>query len=182
MRSLFWGSLLLSFAIATLSAQETNFANGPQYLVTSGSSTFARSIATPTMSLAGPPPAVGASDATGVLSPGGQDQTVTPPRAVALPAIDLFPIYYGDRPVGATQIGFPVASAATPASIETPAPAALPPSIFDTGVWRIPTTRAPRDQGYGISLAQAAAHQKVRSRQATHVYTNSDIEKLHQGS
>ena len=55
---------------------------------------FARSISTPSMSLAGPAPEVGASDATGVLIAGASEQNVLPPNPDTLPKIDLFPIFY----------------------------------------------------------------------------------------
>ena len=76
-------------------SQDTNFATGPQYLMNYGSPLLAHSISTPSLSLAGPPIEVGASDATGVLTAGAGDQNVLPPSPDALPKIDLFPIFYG---------------------------------------------------------------------------------------
>src|SRR5271156_5741364 len=86
-------TLLLLSSRGVAFSQDTSFATGPQYLM-QGSPMFARSISTPSMSLAGPPPDVGASDAPGVLIAGASDQNVLPPSAVALPKIDLFPIFY----------------------------------------------------------------------------------------
>src|SRR5271170_8013479 len=79
-------------------SQDTNFATGPQYLMNYGSPLLARSIATPSTSLAGQPIAVGASNATGVLSAGAGTQNVLPPCPDALPKIDSFPIFYGGAP------------------------------------------------------------------------------------
>jgi hypothetical protein len=158
-------------------SQDTNFATGPQYLVTYGSPLFARSISTPSMSLAGPPPEVGASDATGVLSAGAGAQNVLPPSPDALPRIDFFPIYYGGPPVGEnSQISF--SYPAEPSSL----PAEIPPSISDSGVWQMTSAQELREQGYGVALAEAAADGKARGRRAKRIYTNADIERLHPGS
>src|SRR6202041_3496534 len=87
---------LLAFSMLGLAfGQDTNFPNGPQYLITSGSPMFARPIATPSLALTGPPLETGADNATGVLFAGAANQTLLPPLAVALPSFDLFPIFYG---------------------------------------------------------------------------------------
>jgi len=167
----FLGALfVLSFAMAL--AQDTNFATGPQYLMNPGASAlFARSISTPSMSLAGPPIEVGASDATGVLTAGAGNQYVSPPSAVALPKIDFFPIFYGAPPASVIEISFAE-------SQESPNP--LPASILDSGVWQMTTIQALRERGYGITLAEAAAYDKARTRHATHTYTNADTNRLHE--
>lgn len=157
-------------------SQDTNFATGPQYLM-QGSPMFARSISTPSMSLAGPPPEVGASDATGVLIAGASDQDVLPPNPDALPKIDLFPIFYGGPPVGANgeiTFSYPVEPSLPPAEI--------PPSISDTGVWQMTSAQALRERGYGVTVAQAAADAKARIRHANHIYTNADAARLHGGN
>jgi len=161
---------------ATISAfgQDTNFANGPQYLMT-GSPLFARPISTPSMSLEDPPLDVGAHNATGVLIAGTENQTVLPPQAVDLPKIDLFPIYYGVVPVSDIEISF-----AGPSGERSPTE--LPASILDTGVGQTTTAEALRDRGYGIPLGVVAARNKAHPRHATHVYTNADIGRLRGGS
>jgi hypothetical protein len=158
-------------------SQDSSFSAGPQYLMTYGSPLFAHSISTPSMSLAGPPPEVGASDATGVLSAGASDQNVLPPSPDALPKIDLFPIYYGGPPVGEnSQISF--SYPAGPSSL----PAEVPPSISDDGVLQITSVQELRGRGYGVTLVEAAANGKARARRANRVYTNADIERVHGGS
>src|SRR6202167_4843667 len=88
-------------------SQDSSFSAGPQYLMTYGSPLFAHSISTPSMSLAGPPPEVRASDATSVLVACAADQNVESPSPDALPKINLFPIFYGGLPVSEdSQISF----------------------------------------------------------------------------
>jgi hypothetical protein len=150
--------LLVLSALGTALGQDTNFPSGPQYLMKSGSPLFARPISTPSISLSGPPLEVGASDATGVLVAGAVDQNVLPPSPAALPKIDLFPIYYGG----------------SPASVNP-----LPASIVDTGVSQVTTAHALRERGYGVTLAEGATYAKAQTRHATRVYTNADIDRLH---
>ncbi|MFZ0136871.1 MAG: hypothetical protein WAK89_07430 [Candidatus Sulfotelmatobacter sp.] len=167
--------LLVLASHGTAFSQDTNFATGPQYLM-QGSPMFARSISTPSMSLAAPPPQVGASDATGVLIAGASEQNVLPPNPDTLPKIDLFPIFYGGPPVGENgQISFSY-------PVEPSSSAEIPPSISDTGVWQMTTVQALRERGYGVTLAEAAADAKARIRRANHIYTNADAARLHGGS
>jgi|HubBroStandDraft_6_1064221.scaffolds.fasta_scaffold00005_134 hypothetical protein len=169
-------TLFVLSALGIAFGQDTNFAAGPQYLLNNNSPLLARSISTPSMSLAGPLLEVGASNATGVLIPGAEAQTVIPPLAVALPRTDLASIYYGRPPVSVVEISFPEASGGSLSSNP------LPASILDTGVWQITTAQALRERGYGVTLPEAAAHGKARTRHATHIYTNADIDRLHQRS
>jgi hypothetical protein len=157
--------------------QDTKFPAGPQYLMNSdslrnGTPWFARPISTPAMSLTDPPLEVGASNATGVLIAGAENQTVVPPSPDALPKADLFPIFYGESTASIIEISFP----SEPSVNESPA------SIFDTGVWQITTAQALRERGYGISLVEGAAYARAQTRRATRVYTNADIDRLHNGS
>jgi hypothetical protein len=168
-------ALVVTFAFGMAFGQDTNFAVGPQYLANSGSPMFARPISTPTLSLTAPPLETGADDATGMLIPGAQDRTVLPPQAVSEPPIDLLPINYGERPSSIIDIN------STSESNEPSFAATLPASILDTGVEAVTTTQALRDRGYGVPLAEAAAHMKARSRPATRVYTNADIDRLQGG-
>jgi hypothetical protein len=169
-------TLLVLSTQETAFSQDTNFTAGPQYLMNYGSPLLAHSISTPSMSLAGPPLEVGASDATGALIAGAGDQTVLQPNPDAPPKIDLFPIYYGGPPVGENgKISF-----SYPA--EPSSSAEIPPSISDTGVLQMTTAQELRERGYGITLAEAAAQGKARIRHANHIYTNADVAGLHGGS
>jgi hypothetical protein len=172
MRVFFCCVLFVTSALGMASGQDTNFPTGPQHLVSAGSPLFARPISTPTMSLTGPPPEVGASDATGVLTPGAEDQTVVPPQAVSEPATDLFPVHYGEGRVSARSVAF------QDASIEPSSPMVLPTNILDTGVEQTTTVQVLQERGYGVSLPQAAAQMKARLRPAGRVYTNADIDRL----
>jgi hypothetical protein len=176
MRVFFCCLLIVLSAISIALAQDTNFAAGPQYLINPGASPlFARPISTPSISLAGPPIEVGASDATGVLSAGAGNQYVSPPSAVALPEIDFFPIFYGGPPVSENgEISFSYSTEGS-SSLE------IPPSISDNGGSQMTTIQALRERGYGVTLAEAAAYDKARTRHATHVYTNADTDRLHGG-
>jgi hypothetical protein len=178
MRLAFCWTLIVLSALCAAFSQDTNFATGPQYLMNSdptsqASPLFARSISTPSISLASPPLEVGAGDATGVLIAGAGNENVLPPSPDALPAVDLFPIYYGAPAASVIEISFP--------GSESPA-SPLPASILDTGVWLTTTAQALRERGYGVTLAQAAAYGKAHSRHASHVYTNADIEQPHGGN
>ncbi len=161
--------LLLLSAVGIAFGQDTNLSSGPQYLMNYGSPLFARSISPPSMTLAGPPLEVGASNATGVLIAGAENQTVLPPSAVALPEIDLFPIFYGGPPASVIEIGF----SSGPSTNE------LRPSILDTGVWQMSTAQDLRERGYGVTLVEGAAYAKAHTRHAKRVYTNADIDRLH---
>ena len=152
-------------------AQETNFSVGPQYLMTSGSPLFAKSISTPSMSLSGPPLEVGADTATGDLLSGAQNQTSSPTSAVALPQVDLGSID-GGAPVSVVGVGM----------IEESSHASLPANILDTGVWQLTTVQSLRELGYGETLVEAAAFNKARMKRATRTYTNADVDRLHGGS
>ena len=164
--------LLVLSALRIASAQDTNFPSGPQYLMNYGSPLFARPISTPSISFTQPPLEVGASNATGILIAGAENQTVLPPRPDALPRIDLFPIFYGRPPASVIEIGFP----------SEPSSNRLPASILDTGVWQITSAQALRERGYGVTLVEATAYGRAQTRHANRVYTNADIERLHPGS
>jgi hypothetical protein len=164
----FLGTVLVLSVCGTAFAQDTNFSTGPQYLL-QGSSLFARSISTPTLSLPAPALEAGAANATENLVAGAENQTAVPPTH---PDANLFPIYYGPAPSSVIEINF------------SPAPSAnqLPPSILDDGVWQITTAQALRERGHGVTLAEAGVHSKAGIRHATRVYTNADVERLHGGS
>jgi hypothetical protein len=167
MRRSFLCALLVLSATAVVFSQDTNFASGPQYLMT-GSPLFARSVATPSLSLAGPPLETGASNATGGMVAGGDNQTLSSQQAE--PA-SLLPIYYGRSPT----IG---ASSAEPSELSL---TELPTSILDTGVSLTSTAQSLRERGNGVTLGVAASYRKAHPERATHVYINADIERLRGG-
>jgi hypothetical protein len=164
--------LLVLSALGIASAQDTNFPSGPQYLMNYGSPFFARSISTPSTSFTQPPLGVGASNATGILIAGSENQTVLPPSPDTPPKIDLFPIFYGGPPASVIEISFP----------SEPSSNRLPASILDAGVWEITTAQTLRERGYGLTLVEATEYGKAQARHARRVYTNADIERLHSGS
>ena len=165
-------SLLLSVGLAF--GQDTNFATGPQYLMNYGSPFLARSIATPFLALAGPPLETGASNATSILVAGAGDRQVLPPSSVALPSIDLYPLFYGPSRSQDIEISF--AEASSPSSIE------IPSSVRESGVVQMTTAQALSDRGIGVTVASAAAHSRAATRHASHIYTNADIDRLHGNS
>src|ERR1035438_8816387 len=126
MRLYFLSVAMVLMSIGMAFGQDTNFPNGPQYLM-NGSPMFAQSISTPSMSLAGPPLELGADNATGVMIAGADNQTVLPPAAVALPKVDFFPIYYGTNPVSVVEVSF----------AEEESRSELPGSILHNGVAQI---------------------------------------------
>jgi hypothetical protein len=153
------------------SAQDTHFASGPQYLLTTSQASpfFTRPISTPTMSLPNPVLEPGASNASEGLAAGAGNQTASPQ---AQPRADLFPVYYGVPRVSVVEISFSADQPLQP----------LPPSILDPGVWQITSSQALHQRGYGLTLIEAAADGKARARHANRVYTNADIDRLHNGS
>jgi hypothetical protein len=168
--------VLVLFALGIAFGQDTNFPSGPQYLmnpdsVKNGSAIFARPISTPSISLTGPPLQVGASNATGVLIAGAENQTELPPNPEAPPTVNLLPVFYGSAAASVIEISF-----ASEPSGNVPSA-----GILDTGVWQMTTAQALRERGYGITLPEAAAYDKAHVRHATRLYTNADIDRLHSG-
>jgi hypothetical protein len=182
MRIIFGCAFVAIFAAGIALGQETNFSNGPQYLLSSvpgarsaSSNFFVRSISTPSVSLSGPALEVGASNATADLNAGAEAQTITVPEAVALPRADLSSIYYGVPAANVIEISFPAASNTSIASTE------IPQSILDIGVGQIIETQYLRESDYRVTLPEAVAYGKEHVRRATRVYTNADIDSLHGG-
>jgi hypothetical protein len=169
-------SLIMTLGILGAAfGQETNFATGPQYLMTSGSLLFARSISTPSTSLSGPPLQVGASNATTGLTAGAEDRDISIPTSVTLPQVNFFSIYYGTNraaPTSVIEINFSNGASR----------AELPASILGAGVLQMTTAEALRMRGYGVTLAEVAAYDKAHAVHAKRVYTNADIERLQKGS
>jgi len=159
------GVFCFLFLLVGLSAaQDTNFAVGPQYLLT-GSPLFARPIATPTLSL-GSPQGIASSE----NSASGHGATYATVPELSHQA-DLLPIYYGDARVSVVEVSI------SPESNESLA--ALPASIMRTGVTELVDMPALRLRGYGVTLPEASAYWKAHKATAAHHYTNADIERLH---
>ena len=171
MRVPFLCMLLIVSAATLVPGQDTNFANGPQYL-TNGSSFFARPISTPSLSLAGPSLGTGASNATEGLTAGADYRTASP-QAPSEP--NLFSIYYGRASTNVIEISFAGRSSEL-------SPTELPASILDTGVSQMTTVQALRERGYGVPLGVAAEYEKAHAGRATHIYTNADIDRLRGGN
>ena len=154
----------LLLALAGISAaQDTNFPVGPQYLMTSGSPLFAQPIATPSLFLEAPLPGIPSLPQIG--------PTVENEPFVANPELrhqaDLFPVYYGYKPISDVEI-----SSAQPTI-------ALPASILDNGVTVMTTVQSLRLRGYGVPLGDTAAFWKSHRPHAIRVYTNADVQRLH---
>lgn len=179
MRVIFGCALVAVFAAGIALGQDTNFPDGPQYLLSSipdarsaSSNFFVRSISTPSVSLPGPALEVGASNATSNLNAGAETQTIVAPEAVGLTEANLSPINDGLPTANVIEITSPATSTAS---------AEIPQNIFDIGVGRIIEAKDLRETDYGVTLPGAAAYGKEHVRRATRVYTNADIDRLHGG-
>lgn len=185
-------------------AQDTTFAQGPQYLIVNGSPMFLRPIATPTLAFTSSTsdayngtelvPSQVASPTT-ALSSGFQDEVYWGERnsnqfmqpRISTPILTAEETAYYTY---ATANGVAAALSAAPTtSLELPPgssiivisstqmPANLPPSIFDPGVSGIADPQSLGDRGYGVSLGAFAAQLRAHKRAATHVFTNEDLHK-----
>jgi hypothetical protein len=193
------------FSLAGLSlAQDTTFAQGPQYLVVNGSPMFLRPIATPTLSFTSSisdpyngtelapsqiasPATTGANTLSGDVFWGERN-----PNAFMQPRIST-PMLTAEQTAFytyATANGVAAALSAPPlVTIELPAgssvieitspqiPANLPASIFDPGVSGSVDPQSLRERGYGVSLGEFAAQLRAHKRTATRVFTNEDLHK-----
>lgn len=196
-------AILLLIPLATSIAQETNFSEGPQYLMTTGNTLLLRSIATPSLNLSSQTLA-GTTDVPRPIE--------TPAFASAETIVYLSSVYWGDhvseqdlarrletpsatadqtarymnyvadQVAGAYQT--PVTEAAEfapgPLIVELTGgatPANLPASIFDTGVTGMSDTQSPQQRGFGMSLGEVAAYWKSHKRQSPRVFTNQDLRR-----
>jgi hypothetical protein len=156
---------ILPFVFIGISfAQETNFPVGPQYLITTGSTQFLRPIATPNLSLNAPLPPLPSVPQVG---PAVAEQPYVSNPELRHQA-NLFPMYYGYPALVVVEL-------TSNAPLQ-----GLPASINDTGFVTAPTGQWLREHGYGVTLADAAAYSRARWHPAARVYTNADIERLHQ--
>jgi len=168
MRICFAAFLVVFTLIGISGAQETNFAVGPQYLMTSGSPLFAQPIATPSLSLgeAASPTRTNEGASEHVAA---NDEVLNSilelQRQMTLPSI-----YYGWPRVSVVEISFREPSKQYLSS--------LPASIVESGVTETTDAQALRVRGYGVTLPEAAAYWKAHKVSAPRSYTNSDIERL----
>ena len=162
--SLVW--LLAAFA----AAQDTNFSDGPQYLVPPGTNPLlVQPIATPSMAVDGTSPdlQVGASNATEGNIAGADLATLS--MEPEPDVVDLFSVYYGYAPI------FFVAGAEEEVAPSGP----LPRAGFRRGS-RWMTIGDLRLLGYGMTLGEAAKYWKEHPLHAKRTYSNDDIERLKQ--
>jgi hypothetical protein len=159
MRTLF---CLLFTLIGISAAQEMSFRSGPSCLMTSGSPTFAQSLATPSLSIDTPLPPIASLPEVG---PAVVDQRyVVNPELEQAP--NLFPIYYGYSMPSVVEF------------VSTEPPRELPASFVDAGVVGITGVQSLRQQGYGAPLGDTANFWKEHKPRAPRVYTNADVERL----
>jgi hypothetical protein len=156
------------------SAQETDFAVGPQYLITFGSPLFARPIVPPSYSFDLPPaetvvPSVG-SDIVHEPS----DGVIETPSELQGQA-DLQPIFYGVPPIPVVVIGH------LDSSEERGSSANVPASIGVSVAAEMTDVESLRQRGYGVTLAEAAGYWKSHKVHAPRVYTNEDVTRLRGG-
>lgn len=199
-------SLVLFFlSLAGFSvAQDTTFAQGPQYLVGSGSPMFLHPIATPTLSFSsaisdpyrgaelapsqiGSPATASASTFVDEVFWGERNLSESMQPRISTPSLTAdqtaFYTYATANGVAAALSAPPVVSLELPtgssviAITSTQMPANLPPSIFDPGVSGFVDPQSLHDRGYGVSLGEFAAQLRARKRVATHVFTNEDLHK-----
>jgi hypothetical protein len=171
-------SALLCFLLLVgySAAQDTNFAVGPQYLLT-GSPLLARPLATPSMSLDAPLPPVPPSITTSPEPEAGVASTASP--EVERQA-DLIPIFYGASNHYQAPGGSVVELSAPEGAGESLAE--LPASLFDSGVSGITDVQTLQMRGYGVTLGEAAKYWKTHKVPARHIFSNRDITRLHQAS
>jgi len=158
--------------VAACSAQDTNFSQGPQYLMNYGSPHFLHPIQTPSLDLSAPraeSPNAPATEHTG--------QPDSPGFGGLLDESQVDQVYYGVQPNG-----LPLPPSSTVVEIVLAGPASPAGSaIFNAGVGAIANSSSLHDQGYGVSLAEDAAYWRAHKPHAARVYTNADIERLHGG-
>jgi hypothetical protein len=157
-------------------AQDTNFASGPQYLLT-GSPLLARPLATPSMSLDAPLPPVPPSITTSPEPEAGVASTASP---VAGRQADLITVYYGPSNHYQVPGGSVLELSAPEGSGESLAE--LPAGLFASGVSGITDVQTLQMRGYGITLGEAAKYWKAHKVPARRIFSNKDITRLHQAS
>lgn len=166
----------LPFLLGYSAAQDTNFASGPQYLLT-GSPLLAHDLATPSISLNAPLPPIPPSSIS------------TPETATEMPfttnpllehQADLIPIYYGTPNYYGVENASVVEISFSEGTTESAA--ALPPSIVENGVTQFVDPQLLHARGYGIPLGDVAAYWKTHKLPAQRKYTNETVKGIHPGS
>src|SRR5579864_8635528 len=150
--------LLLSILGGMSAAQETNFPEGPQYLVPGNASMFLRSIATPSLSLDAPLPAIPSLPEVG---PQVSEASYVS-NSVLQDHPNLLPVYYGYASLSVIEL------------VSTDSMRKMPESISGTGS-ALTDAETLRDFGYGMTVGEAASFWRSHKLQASHAYTNSDI-------
>lgn len=155
--------VLLLAAAGLVSAQDTNFSAGPQYLVPNNAALL-RPIATPTYNLDTPLPPI--PELPQVGEPVENQPYILDPLYQNGP--NLYSIYYG----------YPMPPLVVLVSAEgTPE---IPASLTEEGVGGFIDSQSPVQSGYGVPLGEAASYWKAHRRTAARVYTNTDIQHLQQ--
>lgn len=154
---------LLFALIGIGTAQDTNFPTGPQYLITFDSPMFARTLATPSLSLDAPLPDI--QPLPEIVPVIGNQPYIPNPVFDRQP--DLLTIFYGYTMPSVVEL---VSPESTPE---------LPQSITDAGVTRMIDVTSLREWGYGVTLGETASFWKSHKPHAPHVYTNADVDRLH---
>jgi hypothetical protein len=162
---------VLLVLLASCFAQDTNFSSGPQYLAAPGSSPqILQSIATPSLDLNAPsanPPVFE-----------NEFPAEQPPSTGPEARTDFARIYWTGPtlPENVSQQASQVAQ--TSEGVNQEPANTLPAAFVNVGVWATVTPQSLRELGYGESLAQAAAYWKAHKTPVSHVYTNTDIQRL----
>jgi hypothetical protein len=157
-----FSSLFLLAAVSI--AQDTNFSQGPQYLIT-GSTMFLHSIATPSISLQTPP------ESPYIINTDGSASTDLVAAHPDTPNPDLQPIYWGEPKTAASVSEIVITSPGLPPN--------LPSSILDSGVTAVAGPQFSGDAASDVSLGQAATFWKNHSAPVARVYTETDVQRLH---
>jgi len=191
--------LLVLLSLAGISAaQDTNFSQGPQYLIT-GSTAVLYPISTPIVSLGAPltlTPDTNFSQGPQYLATG--DATFLHPISTPilsldapLPSIPSLPEVgppVTDQPYVSNPdlrheanlfpiyYGYPMIPVIELTGGEPSQP--LPASITGVGYPVIADPQTLRERGYGVTVSEAASYWKAHKTHVSRVYTNADIEPL----
>ena len=184
-------------------AQETNFAVGPQYLITTGSSMTLRPIATPSLSLGEAKPfevsipatESSAADLSSIPSApsdtflgnvywGEHKDAVVVGRRIETPSMTPSETALYMEKVADQAYGPPAPQEQRPETVPEPSvieiagsqlPPNLPSSILNGNVNGATEAQSHTALDYGITLGDIAAYWKSHKRTVAHVFTNSDL-------
>jgi hypothetical protein len=192
--------LLVLLSLSGISAaQDTNFPQGPQYLITD-STPFLYPISTPIVSVEALfPHTRDTSFSQGPQYLATGDATFSHPISTPIRSLDapLPPIPslpevgppVTDQPYVSNPdlrheanlypiyYGYPMVSVVELTGAEPSQP--LPASITGVGYTVIADPQTLRELGYGVTVGEAASYWKAHKPRVNHVYTNADIERLH---